>query len=102
MGVNTQDVQPITGTALICIGAPHWERVSMPWCGSTLTITAPDCLAKPYIVGARLNGRALDRALLRLDELAGGGKLELRMGATPGDWGRDSQVQLRPVARRMG
>ena len=32
---------PISGTALMAIGLPAFERVRMPWCGGQLTITSP-------------------------------------------------------------
>ena len=41
-----------------------------------------------YIQSAKLNGKPLNRAWLRYEEIAGGGTLDLEMGAAPNkNWG---------------
>jgi putative alpha-1,2-mannosidase len=44
-----------------------------------------------YVQSATLNGRPLDRAWLKHEEIAPGGRLVLRLGATPSAWGRDNR-----------
>ena len=57
--------------------------------GRKFVISSPD--ASPgaaYVTGARLNGHPIDRAWLRHDELAQGGRLELDLSAQPATWGQ--------------
>jgi predicted alpha-1,2-mannosidase len=44
-----------------------------------------------YVQSATLNGRALDRAWLKHEEITRGGLLVLRMGATPCSWARNNR-----------
>jgi len=41
-----------------------------------------------YVQSATLDGRPLERAWLKHEEVARGGQLVLRMGTAPSDWGR--------------
>ena len=91
---------PISGTALVCIGSPLFDRITLPWCGEQLTILAEGAETHPYVTAANLNGRSLDRAWLRLDELAGGGTLNLQMSDKPSEWGQNNQLQLYPRQRQ--
>jgi predicted alpha-1,2-mannosidase len=60
--------------------------------GRRFIIEAPGASeTTPYITGARLNGRRLDRAWLRHDELARGGRLELDLSNKPGGWGQSER-----------
>jgi putative alpha-1,2-mannosidase len=57
--------------------------------GRRFLIQAPGASESlPYIIGARLNGRRLDRAWLKHDELARGGRLELDLSDKPSAWGQ--------------
>jgi predicted alpha-1,2-mannosidase len=50
-----------------------------------------------YIQSAKLNGKPLERAWLRYDEIAAGGKLELEMGAMPNkSWGSSELPPTHP------
>ncbi len=55
-----------------------------------------------YVQSATLNGRALDRARLKHDEIARGGRLVLRMSATPSAWGRDNRPASMSPPRTRG
>jgi len=44
-----------------------------------------------YVQSVTLNGRALDRAWVKHEEISAGGRLVLRMGAAPSTWGRDNR-----------
>jgi putative alpha-1,2-mannosidase len=60
--------------------------------GRTFVIEAADTSeSNLYVQSATLNGRALDRAWLKHDEIVRGGRLVLRMGATPSAWGRETR-----------
>jgi putative alpha-1,2-mannosidase len=51
-------------------------------------IEAPDASERSiYVTGAALDGEPLERARLTHDDIAGGGRLELDMGAEPTGWG---------------
>ena len=80
---------PNAGQPLYYIGSPLFSRsVIHLEKGRTFTIVAngtSDSIR--YVLGAKLNGKMLDRAWLTHDEIANGGILELQMGATPGSWG---------------
>ena len=57
--------------------------------GRAFIVSAPGASeTTPYITGATLNGHRLDRAWLKHDELARGGRLELELSDKPGAWGQ--------------
>lgn len=47
-----------------------------------------------YIVGARLNGKSLERAWLRHVEITNGGELEFDLSDTPVNWGQEMSPPL--------
>jgi predicted alpha-1,2-mannosidase len=95
---------PVTpGAPLHVIGSPAFERATVRLGGRrAITIAAPGAspLAK-YVRGARLGGRALDRAWVDEGRLRRGATLELDMGATPDTtWG--AAPELRPPSASDG
>lgn len=79
---------PNAGQDVYLIGSPQFPEVTMHLAGNkTFVIEAKDTSATNiYVVGAELDGKPLDRAWLRHDEIARGGKLVLTMGAKPAGW----------------
>jgi predicted alpha-1,2-mannosidase len=79
---------PVMGQDLYWLTAPVFERVELRL-AQPLTMVAPGAGTERgrYIVGARLNGRSLDRAWLTHAEVAAGGRLEFDLGPSPGTWG---------------
>ncbi len=79
---------PVAGQARYYIGSPIFSRAVLHLEGrKTFTVSAPlTSDTNLYVVGAKLNGRPLDRAVLTHAELAKGGVLELEMDAKPGRW----------------
>ncbi|MCI4590731.1 GH92 family glycosyl hydrolase [Sphingobium sp. BYY-5] len=73
--------------------APHQPRAVLNLeNGRSFTIKAPNW--KPgriYISAARLNGKPIDRAFLRQEEIMAGGTLELQLASKPNKWGQDAQ-----------
>ncbi len=85
---NALGLFPLVGRDLYLIGTPQFPRVSFAVGGKTFTIEATGVSADAcYIQSAELDGQPLDRAWLRYEELARGGRLVLRMGSRPGAWG---------------
>ncbi len=76
-------VNPAEG--IYVIGTPHYERVTLDVGGGRrFAVEAPGASsANRYIRSATLNGRALDRSYITHEEIAAGGTLAFRMGATP-------------------
>ncbi|MBQ1865398.1 MAG: glycoside hydrolase family 92 protein, partial [Bacteroidales bacterium] len=84
---------PVTpGLPYYCIGSPFFEEatIALPN-GKRFTVKAKGfCEDNKYITGARLNGKAIDRAWFTHDELVGGGVLELDMSPVPDkSWGTE-------------
>lgn len=79
---------PNAGQPLYYIGSPLFTRsVIRLEGGKTFIVSAPATSeANRYVVGARLNGKAIDRAWLSHDEIGAGGELELDMAAAPSTW----------------
>jgi putative alpha-1,2-mannosidase len=84
---------PNAGQPFYYICSPLFQRSTINLGGGrTFIIEASEpSAANLYVQSAMLNGRALDRAWLKHEELARGGRLVLRMGPTPSTWGRDSR-----------
>jgi putative alpha-1,2-mannosidase len=80
---------PNAGQPFYYISGPLFQRVSIDLGGRRhFVIEAPATSATNlYIQSASLNGRSLDRAWLKHEEIAAGGKLVLQMGSTPSSWG---------------
>lgn len=79
---------PNAGQPFYYIGSPVFRKTTIHLeGGKTFQIIAPQTSeANLYVVGARLNGKAIDRALLTHAELSKGGTLELDMAAQPNGW----------------
>jgi predicted alpha-1,2-mannosidase len=84
---------PNAGQPFYYIGSPLFQRATINLGGGrSFVIEAPETSASNlYVQSATLNGRALDRAWLKHEEIASSGKLVLRMGATASTWGRDNR-----------
>jgi predicted alpha-1,2-mannosidase len=86
---NALGLYPNAGQPLYYLGSPLFTRTQIDVGGGRrFTVEAPETSAENrYVQSATLNGRALGRAWLRHDEIAGGGTLVLRMGPRPSRWG---------------
>jgi len=86
-------IYPNAGQPFYYICSPLFQRSTINLGGGrTFIIEAPETSeANLYVQSATLNGRALDRAWLKHEEIAHGGRLVLRLGATPSIWGRDDR-----------
>ena len=84
---------PNAGQPYYYVCSPLFQRSTINLGGGrTFIIEAPETSGtNMYVQSATLNGRALDRAWLKHEEIARGGKLVLRMGATPSAWGRGNR-----------
>lgn len=99
---------PNAGQPFYYVCSPLFERATIELGGGrAFVVEAPGVsAANLYIQGATLNGRPLERAWLKHGEIAAGGRLVLRMGATPSAWGRDdrppsmSKAEARPEVRQ--
>jgi predicted alpha-1,2-mannosidase len=80
------------------VGAPFFEKVTirLPAGAATggidgqeheITICAPGAPTKPFVKGLWVNGRAVDRPLLRHADLVEAEKIEFEMSDEPTDWG---------------
>jgi putative alpha-1,2-mannosidase len=84
---------PNAGQPFYYVCAPLFPRSTINLGGGrTFVVEAPDASqTNQYVQSATLDGRALNRAWLRHEEIARGGRLMLRMGAKPSLWGRDNR-----------
>ena len=84
---------PNAGQPYYYVCSPLFQRSTINLGGGrTFIIEAPETSGtNMYVQSATLNGRALDRAWLKHEEIARGGRLVLRMGATPSAWGRGNR-----------
>jgi len=94
---------PNAGQPYYYICSPLFLRAAInPRGERPFVIEAPETSASNlYVQSATLNGRALDRSWLKHEELARGGRLVLRMGATPSNWGRDNRPPSMSVAEKV-
>ena len=93
---------PNAGQPFYYVCSPLFQRSTISVAGRrSFVIEAPETSAQNlYVQSATLDGRALDRAWLKHEEIARGGRLVLRMGATPSTWGRnDRPPSMSPPAR---
>ncbi|MET0336184.1 MAG: GH92 family glycosyl hydrolase [Caulobacter sp.] len=78
---------PNAGQPFYYIGSPLFERSTFSLeGGKTFTVAAKGAGEAIYVTGAKLNGKAIDRAWITHQELAAGGVLELTMAKAPGAW----------------
>ncbi|HYE64377.1 MAG TPA: GH92 family glycosyl hydrolase [Pyrinomonadaceae bacterium] len=94
---------PNAGQPYYYICSPLFQRSTINLGGGrTFIIEAPETSATNlYVQSVTLNGRALDRAWLKHEEIARGGRLVLRMGAKPSAWGRDDRPPSMSAPERM-
>jgi putative alpha-1,2-mannosidase len=80
---------PVAGQDLYLIGSPIFESATLSLPGGPFQIQVQGGSDENiYVQSASLNGEPLDRAWLRVGEVAAGGALLLRMGPQPSAWGR--------------
>jgi putative alpha-1,2-mannosidase len=79
---------PNAGQDVYLIGSPLLPQVTLHFAnGKSFVIEAENFSpANLYVAGAELNGRTLDRAWFRHEDMMDGGRLVLKMSATPGSW----------------
>ena len=79
---------PNAGQPFYYIASPIFARSTIQLEGGrSFTINAPaTSAARLYVVGARLNGKPIDRAWLTHEEIVHGGVLDLDMATHPGRW----------------
>ena len=78
---------PNAGQDAYLIGSPQVSQVTLHLDGGDLVIEAQNFSPKnPYVVAVELNGRPLNRAWFRHEDIVHGGRLVLTMSATPGSW----------------
>ncbi|MFW5920512.1 MAG: GH92 family glycosyl hydrolase [Polyangiales bacterium] len=78
---------PIAGADYYLVGSPTLTRATLHLEGGDFVVEAPDASDRSiYVTGAMLNGEPLERARFTHDDIAGGGRLELDMGAEPTGW----------------
>ena len=80
-------VNPASGDYMI--GSPLFQKMTLRLAnGKTLTVVAENNSDKNvYIQAATLNGKALEKPVIRYDDIMAGATLKLVMGPAPSDWG---------------
>jgi predicted alpha-1,2-mannosidase len=98
---SAMGLYPNAGQSYYYICSPLFQRSTIDLGnGRTFTIHATETSeTNLYVQSATLNGRALDRSWLKHDELARGGRLQLRLGPKPSSW---SRVNRPPSISRPG
>jgi predicted alpha-1,2-mannosidase len=87
---STLGLYPIMGQDLYMLVAPSFTRSEMALgsSGNSLVIEAPEAGEEYiYVKEVTLNGKALDRAWIRHDEIARGAVLRFNLDKAPGEWG---------------
>jgi predicted alpha-1,2-mannosidase len=82
-------IYPNAGQDIYLIGSPAFPQTILHLVGGkTFSIEARNLSSQNiYVVAAQLNGKPLDRAWLRHQEIVSGGRLLLIMAAKPSHWG---------------
>lgn len=82
-------VNPASGDYMI--GSPLFPKMTLRLAnGKTLTVIAENNSDKNvYIQSATFNGKALDKPVLRYDQIMAGATLKFVMGPSPSSWGSD-------------
>lgn len=95
--IGLHPVSPVDG--IYIIGSPLFQKATVRLDpkyhhGKTFSVIAANNSSQNiYIQSAKWNGQPLNRAWLRYDEIAAGGRLELEMGPTPNkSWGSAPEV----------
>ena len=97
---SSMGLYPIMGQDLYMITSPIFDKITVQMGDrdKSLVIRAERMgLDDKYIVGATLNGKKLDRAWIRHEEIAEGGVLELTLDKHPNGWGNNI-VPPRPMS----
>lgn len=87
---SAMGLYPLMGQDMYWLTTPLFDRVRLRLGGSgedlqiETEFEAPGAL---YITSAELNGKVLDRAWIKHDEIAQGGTLRFRASCKPGTWG---------------
>lgn len=86
--LGVMGIFPNAGQDVYLIGSPAFPEVTLHLGnGKTFVIEAKDASASnPYITSASLNGKTLDKAWFRHEDILEGGRLVLTMSAKPGAW----------------
>jgi predicted alpha-1,2-mannosidase len=79
---------PNAGQDVYLIGSPAYPQTTLHLAGGRDFVIEAKNLSPGniYVTAATLNGKPLDRAWLRHNEIAAGGRLVLTMAAVPGHW----------------
>ncbi len=87
---------PIMGQPIYILTPPMLDEIRCAVRNATavLQIRATRQGSGRYIVGARLNGKSLERAWLRHVEITNGGELEFDLSDTPVNWGQEMSPPL--------
>jgi putative alpha-1,2-mannosidase len=95
---NAIGLFPVTGQPAFLIGSPLFDALSLALGDRDFVIeTVGNSQENIYVQGATLNGEAIDRAYLTVDEVTNGGTLRLTMGPRPSLWGRAHRPPSYPV-----
>jgi putative alpha-1,2-mannosidase len=95
---NAVGLFPVTGQPVYLIGSPIFDAASLQLGERRFTVqTANNAPQNLYVQRATLNGQAIDRAYLSVDEVHAGGTLRLEMGDTPSTWARDDRPPSYPA-----
>jgi putative alpha-1,2-mannosidase len=95
---NTIGLFPVTGQPVLLIGSPLFKGTSLQFGATTFTVKAVhNSDENIYVQEATLNGEAIDRAYITVDELLNGGTLTLTMGPRPSSWARDHRPPSYPL-----
>jgi predicted alpha-1,2-mannosidase len=94
---------PNAGQPFYYICSPLFERSIVDLSsGRAFVVEARGTSAENlYVQSATLNGRALERSWLRHEEVAAGGRLVLRMGASPSAWGQGDRPPSMSAPAKM-
>ncbi len=88
---NAIGLFPVVGQKVLLIGSPLFEEVTLHLSDGPFTINAINNSSQNiYVQSARLNGLALNRPFINIDELYNGGELVLEMGPEPSSWGSET------------
>lgn len=89
---NAIGVFPVAGQPVMLIGSPLFERSVMHLPGGDFVVEAENQGEDHvFVESAKLNGKPLDRAWLKLSEFQQGGVLSLTLSDQPTDWASESR-----------
>jgi putative alpha-1,2-mannosidase len=95
---NAVGLFPVTGQPVYLIGSPIFDAVSLQLTGQTFTVEARNNSRENiHVQSAMLNGRALGRAYLSVEEVHSGGTLVLEMGPKPSGWASERRPPSYPL-----